>query len=142
MTSEPTSTAAPEKPANLNKPMRAFVKRNGKKLVRKIAAFQSKQSKVPDTPKIDNSFHLTNTASRRVRIGRPLSYTDLGNFLKQTQSSRRARRSSLRTCQFRKTMRNAVSVLTRRLPHGSRAKSSFLTIHLSMKSGMTRTKNE
>jgi len=56
MTSEPTSTAAPEKPANLNKPMRAFVKRNGKKLVRKIAAFQSKQSKVPDTPKIDNSY--------------------------------------------------------------------------------------
>ena len=57
MTSEPTtSAAAPEKPANLNKPMRAFVKRNGKKLVRKIAAFQSKQSKVPDTPKIDNSY--------------------------------------------------------------------------------------
>jgi len=31
------------------------VKRNGKKLVRKIAAFQAKQSKVPDTPKLDNS---------------------------------------------------------------------------------------
>lgn len=45
-----------EKPKNLTNPRRAFVKRNGKKLVRKIAAFQSKQSTVPDTPKIENSY--------------------------------------------------------------------------------------
>jgi len=44
-----------EKPKHLSNPRRAFVKRNGKKLVRKIAAFQAKQSKVPDTPKLDNS---------------------------------------------------------------------------------------
>lgn len=44
-----------EKPQHLKKPRRAFVKKNGKKLVRKIADFQSKQSMVPDTPKIDNS---------------------------------------------------------------------------------------
>lgn len=43
-----------EKPKKLNNPRRAFVKRNGKKLVRKIASFQSKQSTVPDTPKISN----------------------------------------------------------------------------------------
>jgi len=43
-----------EKPEHLKSPRRAFVKRNGKKLVRKIAAFQSRQSKVPDTPKIAN----------------------------------------------------------------------------------------
>lgn len=43
-----------EKPKNLTNPRRAFVKRNGKKLVRKIASFQSKQSTVPDTPKISN----------------------------------------------------------------------------------------
>lgn len=41
-----------EKPEHLKKGRRAFVKRNGKKLVRKIASFQSAQSKVPDTPKI------------------------------------------------------------------------------------------
>lgn len=45
-----------EKPEHLKKSRRAFVKRNGKKLVRKIASFQSKQSVVPDTPKIDNSY--------------------------------------------------------------------------------------
>ena len=45
-----------EKPEHLKKTRRAFVKRNGKKLVRKIASFQSKQSIVPDTPKIDNSY--------------------------------------------------------------------------------------
>ncbi len=44
-----------EKPKKLTNRRRAFVKRNGKKLVRKIASFQSKQSTVPDTPKIDNS---------------------------------------------------------------------------------------
>jgi beta-hydroxylase len=51
------NTQAPitEKPEQLKKPMRAFVKKTGKKLVRKIAKFQSAQSKVPDTPKIDNS---------------------------------------------------------------------------------------
>lgn len=43
-----------EKPKHLKNPRRAFVKKNGKKLVRKIAVFQSKQSKVPDTPKIPN----------------------------------------------------------------------------------------
>lgn len=43
-----------EKPAHLKRPIRAFVKKNGKKLVRKIAAIQSRQSKVPDTPKISN----------------------------------------------------------------------------------------
>lgn len=43
-----------EKPKKLNNRRRAFVKRNGKKLVRKIASFQSKQSTVPDTPKISN----------------------------------------------------------------------------------------
>lgn len=44
-----------EKPKNLTNPKRAFVKRNGKKLLRAVAEFQSKSSKVPDTPKIDNS---------------------------------------------------------------------------------------
>ena len=43
-----------EKPKHLTNPRRAFVKRNGKKLVRKIAKYQSGQSKVPDTPKIGN----------------------------------------------------------------------------------------
>jgi len=45
-----------EKPKKLSNPRRAFVKRTGKKLVRKIASFQSKQSVVPDTPKIENSY--------------------------------------------------------------------------------------
>ncbi len=44
-----------EKPKHLKNPRRAFVKKTGKALVRKIASFQSGQSKVPDTPKIDNS---------------------------------------------------------------------------------------
>ena len=43
-----------EKPENLKKPVRAFVKKTGKKLVRRIAGYQSRQSLVPDTPKIDN----------------------------------------------------------------------------------------
>ena len=43
-----------EKPKHLTNPRRAFVKRNGKKLLRSIAAYQSRQSKVPDTPKISN----------------------------------------------------------------------------------------
>ena len=46
--------APPAKPAALNRPLRAFVKRNGKRLVRKVAATQSRQSVVPDTPKIAN----------------------------------------------------------------------------------------
>ena len=44
----------PEKPAHLNRPLRKFVKKNGKKLVRAIAGYQAKQSKVPDTPKLAN----------------------------------------------------------------------------------------
>lgn len=47
-----------EKPKHLKNPRRAFIKKNGKKLVRKIAALQSKQSIVPDTPKISNE-HFT-----------------------------------------------------------------------------------
>jgi len=43
-----------EKPKQLKNRRRAFVKKTGKKLVRKIAAFQSGQSTVPDTPKISN----------------------------------------------------------------------------------------
>ena len=43
-----------EKPENLKKPVRAFVKKTGKKLVRRIAGYQSRQSLVPDTPRIDN----------------------------------------------------------------------------------------
>ncbi len=43
-----------EKPKHLKNPRRAFVKKLGKKLVRKIAKFQAGQSKVPDTPKISN----------------------------------------------------------------------------------------
>ena len=44
-----------QKPDTLKKPVRAFVKKNGKKLVRGIAGVQSGASLVPDTPKIDNS---------------------------------------------------------------------------------------
>ncbi len=45
---------APEKPKHLTNPRRAFIKKNGKRLLRAIASFQSRQSKVPDTPKIPN----------------------------------------------------------------------------------------
>ncbi|MEP6342986.1 MAG: aspartyl/asparaginyl beta-hydroxylase domain-containing protein [Maricaulaceae bacterium] len=45
---------AVEKPKKLNNPRRAFVKKTGKKLVRKIASFQTRQSQVPDTPKLSN----------------------------------------------------------------------------------------
>ena len=48
------TAAPPQKPVALRKPFRAFVKRNGKKLMRQIAGIQSRQSKVPDTPIIDN----------------------------------------------------------------------------------------
>lgn len=53
MTAENETVAKPE---TLKKPRRAFVKKYGKKLVRKIAKLQTRQSKVPDTPKIDNSY--------------------------------------------------------------------------------------
>lgn len=48
-------TFTPEKPATLKRPVRKFVKRNGKRLMRRIARFQSSQSRVPDTPVIDNA---------------------------------------------------------------------------------------
>ncbi|MEM0985251.1 MAG: aspartyl/asparaginyl beta-hydroxylase domain-containing protein [Pseudomonadota bacterium] len=47
-----TSTDTIAKPATLTKPYRKFVKRNGKKLIRWAAGFQSRQSIVPDTPVI------------------------------------------------------------------------------------------
>jgi len=43
-----------EKPEHLRKGRRAFVKKNGKKLLRAMAKVQAKSSKVPDTPKIGN----------------------------------------------------------------------------------------
>ncbi len=45
-----------EKPKSLQNRRRAFIKKTGKKLVRKIAAFQSRQSRVPDTPKVENKY--------------------------------------------------------------------------------------
>ena len=47
-----------EKPKKLSSPRRAFVKKNGKKLLRGVAKFQTGQSTVPDTPKISND-HFT-----------------------------------------------------------------------------------
>ena len=44
----------PEEPAHLKKGRRAFIIRNGRELLQKVAPYQSKQSKVPDTPKIAN----------------------------------------------------------------------------------------
>jgi aspartyl/asparaginyl beta-hydroxylase (cupin superfamily) len=52
---DPTPTSPAAKPENLKNPRRAFIKKTGKKLIRKIAGFQSSQSTVPDTPKLDNS---------------------------------------------------------------------------------------
>ena len=49
-----TTETIPAKPATLKKPVRAFVKRNGKRLVRGLAHILSRQSKVPDTPVISN----------------------------------------------------------------------------------------
>lgn len=43
----------PEKPETLNRPLRKFIKRHGKKLMRRVARFQSAQSLVPDTPFLD-----------------------------------------------------------------------------------------
>ena len=40
----------PEKPKSLNRPMRKRVKKFGKRMTRRIAAYQSKQSLVPDVP--------------------------------------------------------------------------------------------
>jgi len=51
-------TAPARKPKSLSNPRRKFIKKTGKKLVRKIAKFQAGQSKVPDTPKIDNAHFL------------------------------------------------------------------------------------
>jgi len=48
------STETVEKPATLTKTRRAFIKRNGKKLMRWVAGFQSSQSKIPDTPVLPN----------------------------------------------------------------------------------------
>jgi beta-hydroxylase len=50
------STNTAKKPATLTKPRRAFIKKNGKKLMRWVAGYQSRQSKVPDTPIIPNSY--------------------------------------------------------------------------------------
>ncbi len=49
-------TQTVEKPKKLTNPRRAFVKRNGKKLLRAVADYQSRSSKVPDTPKIGNEY--------------------------------------------------------------------------------------
>lgn len=43
-----------EKPEKLKGGRRAFIKKNGKKLMRAVASIQGKSSKVPDTPKIAN----------------------------------------------------------------------------------------
>lgn len=51
-----TEETKPKKPASLNRPVRRFVKRRGKKLMRWIAGYQSRQSIVPDTPFIDLAF--------------------------------------------------------------------------------------
>lgn len=45
-----------QKPQNLKTPRRAFVKKTGKAIVRAIAGVQSRQSTVPDIPKIDNEY--------------------------------------------------------------------------------------
>ncbi|MEM7492548.1 MAG: aspartyl/asparaginyl beta-hydroxylase domain-containing protein [Pseudomonadota bacterium] len=50
------STDTVEKPVALKKKKRAFVKKNGKKLMRWVAGYQSRQSKVPDTPVIPNEY--------------------------------------------------------------------------------------
>jgi len=42
-----------EKPKHLKNPRRAFIKKNGKKLMRAVANHQSKTSLVPDAPKVD-----------------------------------------------------------------------------------------
>lgn len=49
-------TESLQKPATLTKPRRAFIKKYGKKLMRWVAGYQSRQSKVPDTPIIPNSY--------------------------------------------------------------------------------------
>lgn len=49
------NTTAPVKPATLRRPLRRFVKRNGKKIMRRVARFQSRQGLVPDTPFLDTA---------------------------------------------------------------------------------------
>lgn len=46
--------AESKKPATLNRPIRKFVKRRGKRLMRWVAGYQSRQGTVPDTPFIGN----------------------------------------------------------------------------------------
>ena len=53
-TLDKTGLEKTEKPAHLNRPLRKFVKKNGKRLVRGIAGVQSRASLVPDTPKLSN----------------------------------------------------------------------------------------
>lgn len=48
-----TNDQPPAKPETLNRPLRRFIKRTGKKAMRWVAKFQSTQSLVPDTPFID-----------------------------------------------------------------------------------------
>ncbi len=50
------TTTTPEKPKTLSSPRRAFVKKNGKKLLKAVSIYQSRQSVVPDTPKIPNEY--------------------------------------------------------------------------------------
>ena len=45
----------PEQPKTLQRPFRKRIKKLGKRLTRRIAGYQSRQSLVPDTPVIDNS---------------------------------------------------------------------------------------
>ena len=50
---ETKTTDTAEKPKHLSNPRRAFVKKTGKKLMRKVAAHQSKASLVPNSPLVD-----------------------------------------------------------------------------------------
>ncbi len=51
---EEIETKKSEKPATLNKPVRKFVKKRGKRLMRWVAQFQAADGLVPDTPFIAN----------------------------------------------------------------------------------------
>jgi len=48
-----TNAAAPDKPATLQRPLRRFVKRWGKRVTRALARYQARQSLVPDAPFLD-----------------------------------------------------------------------------------------
>lgn len=50
-----TMEPKPEKPATLKRPLRRWVKRNGKKAMRWASRFQSRQGLVPDTPFVDTA---------------------------------------------------------------------------------------